>query len=356
MQCYNPDVNDFMSKMVLGGDIIRICVIGCGDIAHAAHGPALQRLAHKGICKLVGCCARHMENAEAFKHKFGFENAYDNYSFMLDEQKPDLVFILVPVKGICNCAVEVMRMGYPVTIEKPPGVSKEETDIMSATAEEMRLFNAVMFNRRSMPLVEETKRLISMDKIDAISLEMCRYRRIDEDFTTTAIHGIDCLSFLAGSLYEQISFHYEHDEQRHNTNYYAKGFFENGIYFDMRFLPDAGAVTERITIYASGKQYYLDLPVWSGTEYTPGFDYPGKLVCADAQQRTVEILGTDLSHCGDGYVLNGFYNEDKRLIMALKNCEPSPFAIVSGRQSVEISALMRAGAADKTWRNDIHGK
>lgn len=335
----------------MGAIIIRICVIGCGDIAFAAHGPALSRLAGDGICKLAGCCARHIEKAELFRQRFGFEKAYSDYTRMLSEQKPDAVFVLMPVRLAADCAIDVMERGYPVIMEKPPGVSAEENDRIVEAAKRTGVFNAVTFNRRSMPLLLEAKKLLDGRQIDAVSLEMCRYKRTGEDFTTTAIHGIDCLSFLVGSGYKTVHCDYQSSPQRGNTNYYASGYFANGVHFDMRFVPDAGAVTERIAVYAQGYQLYCDLPVWSGTEYTEGFDCPGRLVAAGAQEKLADINGEEYSGCRDGFVLNGFYDEDKNILIALKEGNASPFPICTGHQSVEISELLRKGVKEYRWED-----
>lgn len=319
---------------------MKICVIGCGSIAYAAHGPALRRLQQEGMCTLSGCC--DLKNAAAFCESFGFAHAYDDYEAMLNTEQPDAVFLFMPVRLSAACARRVMEMGYPVIMEKPPGVSAAEAQMLADIAEKTGVFNAVLFNRRSMPLVLKAKALLADAAMDSISLEMCRYARTGEDFTTTAVHGLDCLRFLAGSGYSRIHMEYQVSAQRDNTNYYASGTFENGIHFDMRFLPDAGAVTERLAISARGAQYYLDLPVWSGTEYTEGFDCPGRLVGAKNQEVILDLDGQSCCGTREGFVLNGFYDEDRLVLEALAAGQPTPFPIETGKEAVAISEALRA--------------
>ncbi|WP_418482254.1 Gfo/Idh/MocA family protein [Dysosmobacter sp.] len=333
---------------------MRVCLIGCGDIANAAHGPALARLEKEGQVELSGCCNRRYEKAAAFMGKYGFKSAWSDYVQMLDSLQPDAVMVLLPVHTIAQVTIDVMKLGYPVIMEKPPGIDTDETDMLSKTAEELGIFNAVMFNRRSMPLVQRLKREISGRCLDAISLEMCRFNRTGgEDFTTTIIHDLDCVSFLTGESYSELCFSYDEHPEAGYTNYFVSGRLSGGTHVDMRFLPAAGGVTERFGVYAHGSQFYLDLPVWSGTEYTEGFDCPGRLVGIETQKKILDINGEECSGCRDGFVLNGFYDEDRILLSAIEKGEDSPYEIKSGRQSVEIMLAMRRRLAGLVWENNI---
>ena len=56
----------------------------------------------------------------------------------------------------------------------------------------------VAFNRRYTPLVVELKRRLAGATIQHIDCQFYRVGRTGSDFTTTAIHGIDTVRFLAG--------------------------------------------------------------------------------------------------------------------------------------------------------------
>lgn len=329
---------------------MRLCLIGCGDIANAAHGPALARLQREGLVELVGCCGRRLERAEAFAARFDFESAWCDYRRMLEELHPDAVMLMLPVQLTAEAAVEVMERGYPVIMEKPPGMNLEEVDRLAAVSRKRGLFNAVMFNRRSMPLLQQLKKQLPGYAVEAVSLEMCRYNRVGgEDFTTTIIHSIDCVSFLIGQPYAELQCCYDEHPSDGYTNYYISGRLKNGVHVDMRFLPAAGGVTERLAVYARDAQFYLDLPVWSGTDYTEGVDCPGHLLGVKAQERFLELDGETLSGCRDGFVLNGFYEEDKNLLCTCRDGLSTPHEIASGRQSVEIMLGLRERRQTMRW-------
>lgn len=325
---------------------MKICLIGCGSIAWAAHGPALCRIQRDGKAELLACCDMDTSRAEDFRKRFGFHRAYSNHLTMLEREKPDLVFCLLPVALNAACAISVLERGYGVAMEKPPGINIEEACAIDQAMRQNNAYHAVLFNRRSMPLVLKAKELLSGEKIEAISLEMCRENRMNEDFTTTAIHGIDCVRFLVGKDYESLIFHYqEHGDERY-ANFYAFGRFLGGIYVDMRFLPCAGAVTERISIYTKGKQFYLELPVWSGTTYVPGFDQPGRLVVAQQERQILCVTGAELSGCEDGFVLNGFYGEDCIVLKEAQAGSATGFSVLDSLQSVDIATAMRERRTD----------
>ena len=272
---------------------MKVCLIGCGDIANAAHGPALAKLKKEGLVNLAGCCNRRVEKAETFKEKFGFESAWSDYREMLDAIHPNVVMVMLPVQTITQVAIDVMKRGYNIVMEKPPGVDVYETDLLSETAEKCGVFNAVMFNRRSMPLLGRLKEELINRQVDSVSLEMCRYnRKGGEDFTTTIIHSIDCVSYLVGQKYSELNFVYDEHPECGYTNYYVYGKLAGGTHVDMRFVPATGAVTERLAVYTPDAQFYLNLPVWSGTEYTEGFDCPGYLVGVEEQKKIVEAYNT----------------------------------------------------------------
>ena len=321
--------------------MIRVCLIGCGSIARAAHGPALRRLQAEGAAELLACCSRNPKHAEEFGRTFGFHRFYGDYAEMLRAEKPDAVFCLLPVAQNAACAADVLRRGCAVIMEKPPGVDKREADAITAAAKESGRYHAVLFNRRSMPLVRKAKELLAGETLEAVSLEMCREGRTGEDFTTTAIHGIDCLRFLTGRDYESLTFAYQEDGETQNTNYFVTGRMEGGAHVDMRFLPRAGAVTERICLYTPGSQLYLHLPVWSGTTYAPGLDTPGLLSVAQGEREILRVSGQELSRTWEGFVLNGFYEEDRIALAEAEGGLEISFSVADSLQSVAVAAAMR---------------
>ena len=320
---------------------VRVCMIGVGSIAKAAHGPALRRLQQEGLAVLSGCAGISMEESRPFAEKFGFARPYDDYEKMIREEKPDLTFCLLPVKLNASAAIHVMKNGGNAVMEKPPGADLEETRSILEAEKACGKRCGVLFNRRSMPLVQKLKKLVddSGEKIQAVTLEMTRSARTHEDFTTTAVHGVDCIRFLAGD-FEELAFDYQNDQVKGFVNYYVSGKTVGDIHTEMRFLPNTGGVTERINVYTDNSQYTLHMPMWNGITYAAGPDSPGQLSIISEETVKSLIRGDIYSDSTEGYVLNGFYDEDKKILSTYSEL-PDIFTIQSSIQSIEITDAMR---------------
>lgn len=82
----------------MGDYAFKICCIGCGDVSTRGHGPALKRYRelNPGV-ELVACCDIDEKKAAGYQKKFGFARYYTDMSFMLENEKPDAVCLIVPV-------------------------------------------------------------------------------------------------------------------------------------------------------------------------------------------------------------------------------------------------------------------
>lgn len=183
----------------------KICVIGCGGIAVRGHGPAYQlyRQTHEGT-ELAGCCDIDAQRAAHFRERFGFRRAYTDYAEMLAQERPDAVCLVVPVEKTAGLAVSIMKRGYPLLMEKPPGIELCEAELLANAAESCGVPNMVAFNRRHVPLVRILRERMANRVIRHIQCEFCRVGRYDKDFTTTAVHGIDTVGLLAGAPYKEV--------------------------------------------------------------------------------------------------------------------------------------------------------
>ena len=116
---------------------LRICTIGCGHMAVNGHGPAHRRYSelHPEL-ELAACCDTDESRAVWFKKEFGYREHYTDMDKMLDIEKPDAVCLFVPVNLTCPLAVGIMGKGYPLLLEKPPGMDRRETTGMIRAAAE----------------------------------------------------------------------------------------------------------------------------------------------------------------------------------------------------------------------------
>jgi myo-inositol 2-dehydrogenase / D-chiro-inositol 1-dehydrogenase len=101
---------------------VRVGFIGCGGMANG-HFRTLSQMEN---VERVAFCDVNAERAQKSVDEYGGK-AYSNYRQMLDEAKPDAVYIVVPPGYHDDIEVEVANRKIPFFIEKPVALSNEAT-------------------------------------------------------------------------------------------------------------------------------------------------------------------------------------------------------------------------------------
>lgn len=117
------------------GPRIRAGFIGCGSHAFRNLYPALQF----APVDLVATCDLDLDRAQAFAHQFGAHSAYADYHRMLAEEELDAVLICTGYdeRGrplYPQMAIDVLRSGRHVWMEKPPAATCAEIERMQEAA------------------------------------------------------------------------------------------------------------------------------------------------------------------------------------------------------------------------------
>ncbi|MBR4961648.1 MAG: Gfo/Idh/MocA family oxidoreductase [Clostridia bacterium] len=320
--------------------MFRICVVGCGNMARSGHGPAFAKYKkdYDGVC-LAACCDLDASRAESFRDTFGFERCYTDFRKMLRCEQPDAVSLLSPVDLTCPLSVEIMKMGFHIIMEKPPGKNREEIETMIAQAKASGVHVRTAFNRRYMPLILELKKRLAEtgERIIGITCQMYRYHRFEKDFSTTAIHAVDVVKNIAGADYREVSFVYDHHPElgENVKNIFMNASFTNGAYAQITFMPTGGSVVERITVNTLNNTFFVDLPVWNN------MDVPGRLLHIRNDKTLADITGDVLSDNTDMYTLSGFYDENRLFFETIRAGEAAACDLQSAIQSVEIEDCIR---------------
>jgi len=324
---------------------VKLCQIGCGEHARVAHGPSQRRCAaeRSGLI-LAGCCDLDPERAEAFRRDFGYRRAYTDPAGMLDAERPDAAVVVVPVDNTVAVGSLVLERGIPLLLEKPPGETAAEVDRLIAAAERggRVVPHQVAFNRRFAPLVRDLRRRIEeAGPLQHVHYEMTRVERRDPDFSTTAIHGLDAVRYLAGCDYAEARFRYREMPElgRGVANILVDAVMTSGATAHLAFSPVAGVLVERSAAHAHGHSLFLHVPMWGGV------DSPGRLWHYSGGRLEAEVGGDQV---GDGTALferGGFYRQTVAFLDALGAGQaPSP-SLRESRQSVEIAERIRHRAA-----------
>jgi myo-inositol 2-dehydrogenase / D-chiro-inositol 1-dehydrogenase len=320
----------------------KICTIGCGQLANSQHGPSYARYVRlHPDTELAACTDLDETRAADFAARFGFSRFYTDPIRMLEKERPQAVCLLVPPAVTAPLTCQVLMMGYPLLLEKPPGLTAQKTDEMIAAAQKSGTPNQVAFNRRYTPLVATLKDVlrqkVAPGELQHLQYDFYRIGRTDADFSTTAIHGIDTARFLAGSDYASIAFHYHEFPSLGpaTANILMDCTFTSGMTGQLCFCPVSGAVIERATVHALDQLFFLNLPIWNA------FDAPGSLVEVKNGEITRTTSGPDVSGGAEDFVLNGFYQENAQFFEDIRAGRRPAGDIVSGRQPVEIAQMIR---------------
>ena len=371
---------------------LKICNIGCGGISNGCHGPSYVKYRRENPDFITAAsCDLDAGRAAAFAKKFGFARHYTDYIEMLRVEKPDAVCVTVDENHIAEVGLQVINMGFPIFMEKPPGKNSDETRALIDAATKKGVINQVGYNRRHMPILQKLRELISvygaaggavggvagnaaggvvsglangaaggvvsglasgaansaaggvasgkasgvaLDCLQHIRYDFYRVARYDEDFSDTAVHGIDAVRYLTGADYARVNFTYQALPQygKNVMNIYMDCIMSTGVHALLSFCPVTGAVLERATVSAKDNTWVANTPIWA-----EGYDRPGELIhiyknAAKAVYTTAELIGGGGMGGGgvgpggasgggasenvdgavnDVYITNGFYNENK---------------------------------------------
>ena len=322
----------------------KICIIGCGGISGNVHGPSYVKYKRENPdAVLAACCDLNRERAEAYRKKFGFTACYTDYKEMLRVEKPDAVCVTVDEDHTAEVGVDVLNLGFPMFIEKPPGKDSAETMALIRAARESGVINQVGYNRRFLPMFREMKRMMAEEtgaaesesaesgvqpcqtsvsasihasgktsgasgRIQFVRYDFYRVARYDIDFSDTAVHGIDAVRYIAGADYKKVHFSYQPLPRFGEgvKNIYMDCVMTNGARAQLSFCPVTGVVLERATVHADDATWMAHTPIWGN-----GIDMPGELIYLKHGETVARIPGADICGSGELYITNGFYDENK---------------------------------------------
>jgi predicted dehydrogenase len=228
---------------------------------------------HPGA-ELTACCDIDPARAEGFAAKFGFLRSYTDWRVMLAAEKPDAVCLLVNYEYIYSFSMEILQMGIPLLLEKPPGMNEAETLRMAETAARGNVPHAVAFNRRTAPVIGQVReKTAALPAAQRFMYEMLRANRRERDFSPTAIHGIDALRYVSGADYRSISFAYQELPQYGEgvCNIYMECRMTGGAAAGLLFAPVSGVDRECGRVITGGESIEYSIPLSNADFIEQGF-------------------------------------------------------------------------------------
>jgi predicted dehydrogenase len=162
----------------------RIGFIGCGAFSTSCLYPGLRLLAFglepygsEPEVELVACCDMNPDLATRNARAFGFQRSYTDHREMLDKEDLDSVFVVMHPQLQPSLAIEVMRSGRNVYIEKPPAKTLAEVRAVQAVSRETGRFCQVGFMKRFSEPYVKAKQIASGPDFGRLSVYESRKAR-----------------------------------------------------------------------------------------------------------------------------------------------------------------------------------
>lgn len=186
-----------------------VAIIGVGNMG-AHHARVFSSLKNVSLVSVSDLDEKKgKEIANLYKCKF-----YKDYKEMLKKEKIDAVSIVVPTAHHTSIAVECMKNGKHIIVEKPLADSVENAEKIISAAKENNVKLLVGHIERHNPAVKKLKEIIDAGKLgEIVSISAKRVGLYPPQVTDVnvvadlAIHDIDVLNYLAGHSPKKITAH-----------------------------------------------------------------------------------------------------------------------------------------------------
>jgi predicted dehydrogenase len=156
-------------------------MIGTGNVTEKKSAPSFDKIENS---RLMAVANRNPEKARDYAQRFGIPTCHDDPIKVIRDPQVDIVYIATPPGSHMDYALETLKAGKPVYIEKPMARTSEECRIINDAAEKAGLPVFVAYYRRGLEYFKKVKSIIdsgSLGKILHINLQQY-YPARDEDY------------------------------------------------------------------------------------------------------------------------------------------------------------------------------
>jgi len=192
-------------------DRLRFGLIGCGRVA-PRHAESIVQSPAAVLAAVADVRASRAERFAAQYHAV----AYTDYRRVIERPDIDVVNICTPSGLHAGMAIEAMRAGKHVIVEKPMALSLADANAMIRTAEETGRKLCVVLQNRYNPPMQDLKRVVDSGRLGRLLLgnATVRWYRPQEYYEdewhgtwtmdggalmNQSIHHIDALQWLMGA-------------------------------------------------------------------------------------------------------------------------------------------------------------
>ncbi|MDR1274409.1 MAG: Gfo/Idh/MocA family oxidoreductase, partial [Odoribacteraceae bacterium] len=205
-------------------DDIRWGIIGAGNVCEKKSGPAFYKIDHSA---LVAVARRDGEKARDFAERHRVPRYYTRAGELIADPGVDAVYVATPPDSHAAYAIQALRAGKPVYVEKPMAMNHAEALEMTRAAEACGQKLFVAHYRRALPYFLKVKELLDAGAIGQPLSVHASYSRPPSPadlaadgrnwrvqpaiggegyFHDLAPHALDMLDFLLGEIEDASGF------------------------------------------------------------------------------------------------------------------------------------------------------
>jgi virulence factor len=250
---------------------VRVAVIGAGAMASRVHYPSLASFDDVTI---AAACDLDQARLNAVADQYGIAGRYADYRRMVEEVAPDAVYAIGQPHQLYDAWTWCLQRGVNLYIEKPPGLSMHQAEILHYLAEQNGCITQVSFQRRSTPMV--VRLLEACRERGPIVHAVCRFYKNEirpmvnmrDHMLDDGVHAIDTLRWICGGEVVGI------ESSTKRIGVPDINFFTATLHFD------TGATGIMLASWSSGRR------IFAVEMHAPG-------ICAEAEHEQQGVLYAD---------------------------------------------------------------
>ena len=293
---------------------VRVGFVGAGNMATRVHYPSLAEM---DDVDLVAIAELNPERLQAAADRYAVPGRYGDFRAMLDREKPDAVYVIMPPHHLHDIVVECLQRGKHVMVEKPPGITTYQTQALAWYAAKHACLTMVAFNRRFVPMLRRCKALaeergpinqclVGFHKYEPGPDNFGFYRGAASHLASDIIHAVDALRWIAGGTVVAVAADHRALGAPYANCHNALMTFDSGCTAILTANRHAGKRSHYFEMHGDGVSAYAD-DQSSATVYRDG-DEEGLQISAAAE------AGSDEFHRRFG-----FFAENRHFIDCVKS-------------------------------------
>ncbi|MCY4402494.1 MAG: Gfo/Idh/MocA family oxidoreductase [Candidatus Poribacteria bacterium] len=284
---------------------LSVAVIGCGSRGRGH----MQILTKFEDVDLVAVCDPVESARNNTGDAFNVSKRYERIESLLDNEPLDAIFVATPAHLNGEAALPCLERGINTLLEKPPGMSVEETINLRDTAKKTGAKAMVGWNRRFHPIILQAKHMVKSrgnvtQLVGEFHKSITRLAQsgkfpehlMDNMFLETPIHALDTLRAIAESDVKEVHSITKRTISKYKDVHAALILFENGCVAQLIANYTTDARLERYELHGKNISAYLE-GVSHGTVYCDGTQHkltdPGSNGTVDQNRYFLDCIKSD---------------------------------------------------------------